>query len=46
MALLFEIAGYSLHQLILGPEEKYVLAWLEARVHHQQIQLQKSESWT
>ena len=22
MALLFEIAGYSLHQLILGPEEK------------------------
>ena len=44
--LLFEIADYSLHQLVSVPKKKHVLAWLEVGVNHQQIQLQNYQSCT
>ena len=44
MALLFEIADYSLRQLISIPEKKHVLAWPEGGVYHQQIHLQNNQS--
>ena len=40
MVLLFELAEYSLHQLISIPEDKHVLAKIEGGVYYQQKQLQ------
>ena len=40
MVLLFELAKYSLHQLISIPEDKHVLAKIEGGVYYQQKQLQ------
>ena len=37
MALLFEIADYSLHQLFQYLKKIYALAWLQDDVYHQQI---------
>ena len=46
MALSFEIADYSLHQLIPMPKKQHALAWLDGGVYHQQIHLQNNHSWT
>ena len=47
ISLLFEIADYSLHQLVSIPmKKKHVLAWLKGGVYHQQIHLSNNQSWT